>query len=441
MPKKKYGVLPLFFPIFMELLFSMLTGAVDTLMLATEGDQAVGAVGTANTYIGVFLILFSVLSSGMMAVMTQYIGANRPGVARQALRLGLLFNMSIGLVISAVLFFFASPILQAVGIADDLLEPAVVYLRTVGLFCLCNALVPIFSSYLRAFGHAKSTLSATIAANLVNVALNAWFLFGLHWGVLGVALATGISRLTQLVWVWAASRRHISVKTEENLPSNRMILRKIVQVGLPAAIETSLYNLAISMVISMLNRMDTTGMQVTARAYATQINNFAYCAAAALAQANAIIVGWRIGACQIEACDRDTRRNALVGIALGVGTAGVLALFAKPILGIFTQDPEMIRLVSILLVVDIFLELGRTTNLVFGFALKTSGDAVFPMITAIIFMFLCAAGGTWLFGIRLGWLAVGAYVGMALDELIRAVLMFLRWRSGKWKQKGLLSGS
>ena len=108
MPKKKYGVLPLFFPIFMELLFSMLTGAVDTLMLATEGDQAVGAVGTANTYIGVFLILFSVLSSGMMAVMTQYIGANRPGVARQALRLGLLFNMSIGLVISAVLFFFAS---------------------------------------------------------------------------------------------------------------------------------------------------------------------------------------------------------------------------------------------------------------------------------------------------------------------------------------------
>ena len=71
MPKKKYGVLPLFFPIFMELLFSMLTGAVDTLMLATEGDQAVGAVGTANTYIGLFLILFSIISSGMMAVMTQ----------------------------------------------------------------------------------------------------------------------------------------------------------------------------------------------------------------------------------------------------------------------------------------------------------------------------------------------------------------------------------
>ena len=65
----------LFFPIFFEILFTILTGAVDTLMLSSEGDQAVGAVGTANTYISIFLIMFSIISSGMVAVMTQYIGA------------------------------------------------------------------------------------------------------------------------------------------------------------------------------------------------------------------------------------------------------------------------------------------------------------------------------------------------------------------------------
>ena len=58
----------LFFPIFFEILCAILTGAVDTLMLATEGDQAVGAVGTANTYISVFVIMFSIISSGMVAV-------------------------------------------------------------------------------------------------------------------------------------------------------------------------------------------------------------------------------------------------------------------------------------------------------------------------------------------------------------------------------------
>ena len=74
----------LFFPLFFETLFMMLAGMVDTLMLSSEGDYAVGAVGTANTYIGLFIIMFSIISSGMVAVMTQYIGAKRPGVAHQA---------------------------------------------------------------------------------------------------------------------------------------------------------------------------------------------------------------------------------------------------------------------------------------------------------------------------------------------------------------------
>ena len=286
----------LFFPIFFEILFSILAGAVDTLMLSSEGDQAVGAVGTANTYISIFVIMFSIISSGMVAVMTQYIGAKRPGVARQALRLGVCFNLAAGVFISGFLFFCAEPILQTVGIAAQLLPGAKTYLKTVGLFCVCNALVPIFSSYLRAFGHTAPTMAATLTANLVNVALNALFLFVLHWGVFGVALATGISRLVNLLWVCIAARRRIRPVQENNLPRNREIFGKIIRVGLPAAMETILYNLAITIVISLLNGMDETGMQATARAYAQQIANFSFCAGAALAQANAIMVGWRIGA-------------------------------------------------------------------------------------------------------------------------------------------------
>ena len=77
-------------------------------------------------------------------------------------------------------------------------------------------------------------------------------------------------------------------------------------------------------------------------------------------------------------------------------------------------------------------------NLVFGMALKTSGDAAYPMIIAVAVAFLCAAGGTWYFGIYMGWLAVGAYVAMALDECVRALFMFLRWQKGYWKKENLL---
>ena len=441
MDTKKEKLLPLFFPIFFEVLLLMLTGVVDTLMLSSEGDQAVGAVGTANSYISLFLILFSVISSGMIAVMTQYIGANRPDVAHKTLRLGLLVNLTTGIIISGVLFFAAEWILRTVGIAQDLLEPACIYLQTVGLFSICSSIIPIYSSYLRSIGHADATLSGTIISNLINIGLNALFLFGMDMGVFGVALATGISKLINLLWVWIVSHRHTEHVTECTDISNHEILAKIIRVGLPAAMETSLYNLAIAMVISLLNQMDSTGFQATARAYTVQITNFGFCASYALSQANAILVGWRIGAKDFQKCDQDTRKHAMWGIVLGVGTASLFAIFSKPILSLFTNDPEMIDLIGKIFFINIFLELGRGLNLVFGYALKTSGDATYPMVIAIVFSFLFAVGGTWYFGIHLQLLAVGAYIGMALDECVRALFMFLRWCSGYWKKNNLLSKS
>lgn len=429
----------LFFPIFFEILFMMLTGAVDTLMLSSVGDQAVGAVGTANTYISIFIIMFSIISSGVMAVMTQYIGASRPGVARQAMKLGLCFNAAVGTLLTFLLTCGAELILQTVGIAAQLLEPAKTYLQVVGMFVLCNALSPIFSGYLRSFGHASPTLTSTVVSNLTNVGLNALFLYVCDWGVWGVALATGISRLVNLLWLMTAALRRVHVHADPNPPKNSLLLKQIIRIGLPAAMETSMYNLAITLVIRFLNQMDDAGLQATARSYAMQIANFSYAAGAGLAHANAILVGWRIGAGQLDECSRGTRKAAMIGVLAGAGSAAVFAIFAKPLIGLFTDDPAMIQLVSILLIIDIALEVGRCLNLVYGTALKTSGDAVYPMVVAVVFAFLCAAGGTWFFGIHLGWLAVGAYIAMALDECVRAVCMALRWHSGRWKDHSIVS--
>ena len=96
-------------------------------------------------------------------------------------------------------------------------------------------------------------------------------------------------------------------------------------------------------------------------------------------------------------------------------------------------------MVTKLLWIDVFLEIGRVTNLVYGQALKTSGDALFPTILGAIFMFLCTVGGTYLFGIKLELLVVGAYIGLAADECCRAIGMFIRFKSGKWRTKSFIS--
>ena len=304
----------LFIPICFETLFYMLSGMVDTLMLSSVGDYAVGAVGTANSYIGMFIIMFSIISSGMMTVMTQNIGAGRPGIAYQARQLGLIFNSVIGVGMSVFLFVFSGGILDLIGIAGNLREPAMSYLEIVGGGCFLNALIPIFASYLRAFGHTKQPLIATIIGNLVNFALNAVFLFSLHKGVQGVATATVISKVINLAIVIFFSCTLVKAgKNPERLP-NRTVLSQIIKVGLPSAFESVLYNVAMMLVVKFLNQMDTDGINVTARSYATQISNFSYCVGSALAQANAIMTGWHIGSGDIEACKRDTKKAAIIGV-------------------------------------------------------------------------------------------------------------------------------
>ncbi len=438
MEVERKTVRQLFPPLCFEIFCFMLAGMVDTLMLSTVGDDAVGAVGTANTYISMFIIMFSIISSGMIAVVTQYIGAKQIGIAYQAKKIGLVFNGIVGAAFSLFMIFASDILLDVIGVAPSLMSYAKTYIQIVGGGCFLNALVPIYSSYLRAFGYTKEPMQATIAANIFNLVMNAVFLFVFDMGVAGVAIATTLSKVVNLVVVvWVSRRLNYAKESPERL-GNLEIFGKIVKIGFPAAMETALYNFAMTLIIRFLNQMDAEGLNVTARSYASLIANLSYCVGAALAQANGIVTGWRIGAGEFEECDKGTRKVGKAGIVVAIIVASVIAFLGKPIISLFSDNPEIISLVSKLLIIDIFLEIGRVTNLVYGQALKTSGDALYTTIIASIFMYLCAVGGTYILGIRLEMLAVGAYIALAMDECVRAVCMYLRWRSGRWREKGLV---
>lgn len=429
----------LFFPIFLEILLFMLTGAIDTLMLSSVSDQAVAAVGTANAYIEMFILMFSVISSGMMTVMTQNIGAGKPSVAYQASKIGTAFNGTLGIILGVFLFFFGGNVLDFVGIAESLKEPAEIYLKIVGGGCFLNAIIPIYSGYLRAFGFMKQPLVGTILANLTNLILNAVFLYVFDMGVTGVAIATIVSKIFNLIFVYVASRILIKVHDKSSYLPIFHVLKQIVKIGLPSALETALYHLAMAFIMRFLNQMDSEGFNVAARSYTSTITNFSFCAGASLAQANAIITGWNIGAEDYESCKKGTRRAVIIGILIAASIETLFALSADIIMPFFTDDLELAALVKKLLFIDIALEIGRVTNLVYVNALKVSGDATFPVVMAVIFNFLCAVGGAYYFGIHLEMLVVGAYIGLALDECVRGVAMILRWRTGIWKTKRIVT--
>lgn len=425
----------LFIPIFAETFLLMLSGMVDSFMVSRISDEAVGAIGTANTYFNMLFLVFAVISNGLLSVMSQYIGAGKKGVAFQARQLAIILNLALGLGFSLFFGFGAKWMVDVLGVSDALKKDAAIYLRIVGLGCILDALIPVFSNYLRAFDKTRFTLYSAIAGNVVNLVLDAIFLFVLKWGVMGAAIATVIGKVIILTMCFLFGRFLIHGLQYKERESRKAVILQILRIGLPSAIEAAGYSISMAAVMTLLNRMDPNGFNANARSYADQISHFSFAIAFALAQANVILCGWQIGEGKTKDCYKSTSKAAALGIASCILVSLILALASFGYLGLLTSDDELARTVRILLFIDIALELGRATNLVYDNTLKSTGDSLFPMYISIPISLFCAIGGTYLFGFVLNMGVVGAYIGLVLDEVIRGAIMFIRWRSGRWERK------
>jgi Na+-driven multidrug efflux pump len=137
---------------------------------------------------------------------------------------------------------------------------------------------------------------------------------------------------------------------------------------------------------------------------------------------------------------------ALSGVAVGFFQASVFGVdpFQCFATGLWSLAPGMsyglfyMLLNLALLVVDVLLEVGRTSNIFAGSTLRATGDTVYPFVVGVVFQWSVAVGLAYVLGIPLGLGLVGMWIGFALDENIRGVILLRRWRSGRWRSKGFV---
>ena len=106
-----------------------------------------------------------------------------------------------------------------------------------------------------------------------------------------------------------------------------------------------------------------------------------------------------------------------------------------------TNNPDIISMGFWVLVVDLFLEYGRVSNIFACGTLRATGDAVYPVIIGIIFQWSIAVGVSYVIGIPMGFGLIGMWVGFAIDENIRGIILKRRWRSLKWTTKGFVKSA
>ncbi len=437
----------IFWPLLIEVFLAVLVSLTDTLMLYAVSNEAVGAVGTAATYLSFITVAFTIFSTGALAVFTQFMGAKKHYTAQHAFKIALVINLVIGLFISFTFIFFSTPILRLLMGTSDLIPAASIYLQIVGGSIFFNAMTPIVGNYMRAFGHDKSPMFASLAANVTNITLNILAIYVFHWGVIGVAAATATAYFVNLFGHIILAYIHVPQITQKKIDiSNRDLIKDMLKVGFPAAIETFVYFGAMSVVVTVLNLYDPTGIQVTVRVTVEHIASIAYIPSAALAHANSIKTGFRCGRHNYERCASETQRIALWGLGVSVTIALLLAFFGDPIIRIFTSSEGMVgeeleaivNLVKICLWIQVGLEVGRSINLITGESLKVAGDAMFVGIVGFISLTIIVGFGSYLLGYYFGFGVIGVFIVLALDEILRGLLMIFRWNTRTWAKKTLV---
>ena len=213
-------------------------------------------------------------------------------------------------------------------------------------------------------------------------------------------------------------------------------LKNLLKVGLPSAGEQISYSFSQVVITYFINILGNEAL--TARTYCVNIVMFTYLFTIAIAQGGAICIGHLIGEKRPHAAYLLGKYVMRMSIIISCSISLVFALAGKTIFGWLTQNPEIIKMGTTILFIDIILEVGRSINIFATNALRATGDVNYPFYVGLVVMWSISVGCSYLFGIHWGWGLVGMWFAFLLDENIRGIIFVRRWNSLKWAKKGFI---
>lgn len=308
-----------------------------------EKTVAVAAVGANSAVIGLIINLFIGIALGCNVVIAHAIGRGDRDAVHRAVHTSVVVAVIGGIIVGLLGQLIAAPLLGMLNVPDEVFPLALLYLRIylVGLpvILLYNFEAAIF----RSVGETRVPLVALTISGILNVVLNLFFVAVLHMSVSGVAIATVISNVVSSVILFVKLRRteldiHLDLK---KLRIDLPILRRILAIGLPAGVQSSLFSVSNIVIQSAINSLGTVVMAASSAAFNIEILTFDILDA--FSQACTTFVGQNYGAGKIDRCKKTLRLCMLEGLVALVAAIAILLFFGKPLLSIFNNDPDVVE--------------------------------------------------------------------------------------------------
>ena len=428
----------LIIPLILEQTLAITVGMADTMMISSAGEAAVSGVSLVDMFNNLIISVLAALATGGAVVTSQCIGAGRREEACRSARQLVFTEAAITIGISVLVLLFHRQILGLFfgQIEADVMQNAIIYLIISVFSFPLLAVYDSCAALYRSMGNAQITLKISLLMNVINVVGNAIGVYVLKLGVAGVAIPSLVSRGVAgvVLFTFLHNPDNLVFLTRGKFKVDATIVKRILFIGIPSGIENGIFQLGRVLVVSIIAAFGTS--QIAANGVANSLDSMGCIVGQAMSLAMITVIGRCVGAGE-EGQVRYYTKKLLGETYFYTAVINSIILLLLPwILQIYGLGEETTRLSYILVMIHdgmaIFL---WPASFVLPNMLRACNDVKYTMVVSIFSMITFRIGFSYLFGVHMGWMAVGVWAAMVIDWVFRVLCFVGRYLAGTWRKK------
>lgn len=428
----------LIIPLILEQTLAITVGMADTMMISSAGEAAVSGVSLVDMFNNLIISVLAALATGGAVVTSQCIGAGRREEACRSARQLVFTEAAITIGISVLVLLFHRQILGLFfgQIEADVMQNAIIYLIISVFSFPLLAVYDSCAALYRSMGNAQITLKISLLMNVINVVGNAIGVYVLKLGVAGVAIPSLVSRGVAgvVLFTFLHNPDNLVFLTRGKFKVDATIVKRILFIGIPSGIENGIFQLGRVLVVSIIAAFGTS--QIAANGVANSLDSMGCIVGQAMSLAMITVIGRCVGAGEEGQVRYYTKKLLRETYFYTAVINSIILLLLPWILQIYGLGEETTRLSYILVMIHdgmaIFL---WPASFVLPNMLRACNDVKYTMVVSIFSMITFRIGFSYLFGVHMGWMAVGVWAAMVIDWVFRVLCFVGRYLAGTWRKK------
>jgi len=424
-------------PMLMGNVFQQLYNVVDTIVVGKAlGKDALAAVGASFPLIFILISFVVGIAMGSTVVISQYYGAKQMDKVKKAID-----TLNIFMFFAAIFLTFfgrwaSTYIFKMIDLPEAATLQAVNYFNVYAFGFIFFFGFQGTSAILRGLGDSKTPFYFLIISTLTNISLDVLFVFGFGWGIKSVAAATVIAQGIAFVAIELYLNRYHSFLdfNPMKMKFDKEMFRKSLKIGLPAGVQQTFVSVGFLALYRIVNGFGTS--TIAAYAVAMRIDAFAALPAMNFSAALSTFTGQNIGAGQMNRVTTGLKATLSMIAVIALSVTTLTLLFANPLMHVFTNDPEVIKVgIEYIHIVSPFYLVFSCMFVIMGL-LRGAGDTMFTMFMSIISLWIIRIPVSYWLSQHFG--TEGIWWGIPIAWSVAIIISTFYYLSGRWKTKALI---